>query len=371
MIRTRPLASAADLDPVFELPRRLYANDPAWVAPVEALERRRMRGFLDDGRLRVFTAEQNGVVIGTISALRDPGYERHKGEKVAWFGYFEAVDDPAVVAALIERVAEQAREWGCDRLRGPRNLTRFEAMGLTVEGHGVLPPFMQGHHSPGYQGLLERLGFEKHHDVIAYETPVMDALGRKRELPEPLRTKSRDCDIPGLEVRSAARRHLGRDLRDAHAVLNTAFETVPDIAPMPLSQFMALGRTYLTVADPRLIQVARRDGTPIGFAATFPELNEALQAMRGQVLPLGWLRTALAMRQIHTASFKLIGVVPEYRGTGLHARLIDHVIEGVKAAGYTRLEASVVDERNAPMRAVIEGAGMTPYRRYRLYERAA
>ena len=43
--------------------------------------------------------------------------------------------------------------------------------------------------------------------------------------------------------------------------------------------------------------------------------------------------------------------------------------EGVRGAGYERLEASVIDERNGPMRAVVEHAGMTVYRRYRFLER--
>jgi len=41
----------------------------------------------------------------------------------------------------------------------------------------------------------------------------------------------------------------------------------------------------------------------------------------------------------------------------------------VKRAGYRRLEASLIDERNGPMRSIVESAGMTVYRRYRVYER--
>jgi GNAT superfamily N-acetyltransferase len=78
---------------------------------------------------------------------------------------------------------------------------------------------------------------------------------------------------------------------------------------------------------------------------------------------------AAALRRIETASFKLIGVCPEHRATGLHALLIQNVIEGLRAAGYRRLEASLIHEDNAPMRRVIESAGCEPYRRYRVYER--
>ncbi|MCA9571357.1 MAG: hypothetical protein KC656_26135 [Myxococcales bacterium] len=358
-----------DLAPLFGLPGRLYANDPARVAPIEPLERRRIRSFQKEGRLRLWVAERDGVPVGTISALRDDGYNSKKGESVAWFGFYEHIDDAAVSAALLEPVLAQARAWGCERLRGPRNRTRFEHMGVTVEGHATLPPFMQSQHAPWYPAHLEALGFETHHDVLAYDTPVVDDLGRQRELPEPLRSQAAGCSIDGLEIRAAHRIRMGRDLRDAHRILDEAFATVPDISPMPIGQWLALGRTYLTVADPRLLQIAHVQGRPVAFAATFPELNEAIRPMEGELWPLGWLRSALAARHMHTASFKLIGVVPDLRGTGLHAALIDRVIRGVEQAGYTRLEASVIDARNEPMRAVVEGAGMRVYRRWRVFER--
>ena len=63
-------------------------------------------------------------------------------------------------------------------------------------------------------------------------------------------------------------------------------------------------------------------------------------------------------------------MLPEYRGTGLHALLIREAIHGIRIAGYGRLEASLIDERNGPMRKIVEGAGMTVYRRYRVYERS-
>lgn len=367
-VSVREVHHRGQLAELFALQHRLYANDPSWVAPLEHIERRRIGPFLEQGRLRVFLAEEHGQIVGSISALQDRRFAEDRGQSVAWFGFFESVDDPEVAGALIERAADAASAWGCDRLRGPRNLTRFEHMGLTVEGHEHRPPFLQGHHRPSYEGLLEQQGLVPHHDVLAYHTPVVDERGLPRSLPEPLASKAAGCTLDGLQVRSTQRWRMRRDLIDAHTVLNAAYATVPDVSPMPRSTFLALGRTYLTVSDPRLLQIARVHGAPVGFAATFPELNEAIAPMRGQLLPAGWLRGALAMRQIRTASFKLIGVIPELRGSGLHAVLIDSVLDGVRRAGYTRLEASVIDERNGPMRAVVEGAGMQIYRRYRLFE---
>lgn len=361
-VAVRPVRSRADLRALLDLPYRLHADDPCWVPFLRVVDRQRIGAFRRSGDLALFLAERDGRVVGSISALRDRGYERDKGEKVAWFGFFEVEDDPEAVAALVRAASDQARDWGAEHLRGPRNLTRVEFVGLTVEGHDKLPPFLQGHHPPRYLRHLEEAGFRPHHDVLAYETPV-------RTLPPALAAKAAACDLPGLVVRSTSRRTMSADLVAAHEVLNHAFRTVPDVAPMPRAAFVSLGRTFLAFADPRLLQLATVEGRAVGFAACFPELNEALVSVRGRLLPLGWARLVRGLRTVRTASFKLIGVVPELRGSGIHARLIANVVEGVRDAGYERLEASVIDERNGPMRAVVEHAGMTVYRRYRFLER--
>jgi GNAT superfamily N-acetyltransferase len=365
----REARGSADIEAVLDLPARLHAHDPAWVAPLRVVVRRRTQKFLDEGNLVLFLAERDGRVVGTISALRDRDFERDKGERVVWFGYFESEDDPEIATALFDAAAARARDWGGTHLRGPRDLLRFENVGLTVEGHDTLPPFLQGHHPPYYQRLVERAGFAAHHDVLAYDIPVRGPGGVLRDVPSAFRRKAEGVDIPGLVVRSARRRSMGADLVLAHEVLNTAFETVPDVAPIPRAAFVSVGRTYLAIANPALLQIATVDGRPVGFAACFPELNEAIARAHGSLLPLGWVRVARGLRRVRTASFKMIGVLPEFRGTGLHAKLITHVVDGVRTAGYQRVEGSVIDERNGPMRAVVEGIGMTVYRRYRFYQR--
>jgi GNAT superfamily N-acetyltransferase len=370
MLTVRRVEGRADLRRALELPYELHAQDPAWVPPLRVLVRHRTRRFLKDEVLALFVAERDGKVVGTISALRDRDFEKARGERVAWWGYFETVDDPEVVAALFECATQVARGWGATHLRGPRDLTRMENVGLTVEGHDKLPPFLQGHHPPYYQRLVEGAGLTKHHDVLAYDISVLDEQGRIKEIPEAIRQKAAAVQIPGLVVRSASRRTLGQDLLAAHTVLNESYQTVPDVAPMPRAAFVSLGRTYLAFADPNLLQIATADGRPVGFAACLPEINEAIVAARGRLLPFGWARIARALRHVRTASFKLIGVVPELRGTGLHAVMIQAIVEGVRTAGYHRVDGSVIDERNGPMRAVVEHIGMEIYRRYRFYERA-
>lgn len=354
-----------------DFPAELYANDPAWVPPLREWLHRRLspkNPFFKDAELELYAAKRDGRIVGTISALRDRRWESLKGEKTAFFGFLECENDFAVSTALLDTAKERAKAWGSDRIRGPRNLTRIEEVGVTVEGFTTPPPLLASHQPPYYQALIEAAGFEKHHDVLAYDTPLLDAAGNPRSLPQVLQRKAAAVDIPNLTIRRVRYRTLSGDLRAAHSVFTDAYKSVPDTHPMPLEQFLNLGRALVAFTNRDMVQLAFQGEKPIAFAVCLPEINEAVQRAHGHLLPLGWTQFASGLRSLRTASFKLIGVLPEFRASGVHAKLIEHVALGLRHAGYARLEASLIDERNGPMRRVVESAGMDIYRRYRIYD---
>ncbi len=318
----------------------------------------------------LFLAERDGEVVGSISALRDHAFDPAAPERVAWWGFFETLDDPEVSSALFDTVEAQARVWGATHLRGPRNLTRMEDIGLSIDAFDRRPPMMQGHHKAWYAAHVEAAGLVKHHDHYAYETNLFEPSGRPRALPDNLRRKAEACEVADLRVRPARLRSLGRDLGAAHDVLQAASVTVPDVAPMPRRTWMALGHTYLPFTSLELLQLAFVGDQPVAFAACFPEVNNAMAEARGRLLPLGWWRFLAAVRREKTAGFKLLYVIPEYRGRGLHAVLIRNIIEGLQRARYRTVDGSIVDERNGPMRATLEHAGLEIWRTFRVYETA-
>ncbi len=372
-----PVDSPALLDRFLSVGALIYSDDPDAVLPLAPLLRRRLRSRqrgARDGALHLLLAMDGDTPVGTISVLFDQRHAAHRGESVAFFGFFEVVQgggrstEPTVAKALFDAARSKARSLGAEVLRGPRNFSRIEETGLTVTGWGTRPPLLAGHHPARYQALLEAQGFSPHHDVLAYDTPMLTAAGEERQLPEHLAARSDAVDIEGLVVRDASMLRIVRDLKLAHAVFVQGFADVPDNTPMPLSQWLAVGMPLLALTDARMLQLATVNGRPAGFALCFPDPNEALVAARGRATPAGLFRALRATRGIKTASFKLLGVLPEYRGTGLHARLIARAIDGCLRAGFTRLEASLIDGRNKPMRGIVEAAGMQVYRRYRVYE---
>ena len=372
MLAVTRVRTKAELQAFLDVPARLHGADPAWVAPLQPWVRQRLGArnpFLKEATLHLYLARRGAEPVGTISSLRDPRHESGRSEAVGFFGFFECDDDIAVARALIDAAEADARAWGLGMLRGPRNLTRVEEIGLTIEGFTARPPLLASHHGPWQAPLLERLGFEKHHDALAYDIALYDAQGAPRPLTPRLAEHAANAGLPGLTIRNIRRRSLRADLHLAYEVFVEAFRDVPDNVPMPREQFVNLAAGILLLSDPRLMQLALVNDRPAGFAICVPELNEAIVAAHGHLIPTGLGHLLRATRHIETASFKLLGVMPEHRSSGLHARLIAASVEGVRAAGYRRLEASLIDERNGPMRHVVESAGKAVYKPYRVYER--
>lgn len=361
------------LDVLLGLPAAMAGADPGFVAPIIAWQRRRVRalaGTLGEGRLRLFLAFEGDRPVGSVSVLQDADYQAVHKDKVAFFGFFWCPGSPDTAALLLDHAADVARAAGATVLRGPRDLSRVEAVGLTVEGFNSPPPFLASHSPAHLPALVEAQGFVGHHDVLAYEIALKRPDGGDVPLPDKLAQKAASVDIAGLELRPLRWARWRKDLTLAHTVFVDAFRDVPDNTPMSREQFVGIGGGLLAVTQRHMLQLATVHGEAAGFALCFPEVNEALRHAQGRLLPTGAVRVLRAARTVRTASFKLLGVLPAHRGSGLHAALIAAAIQGVRRAGYSRLEASLIDARNAPMRAIVEGAGMQIYRRYRIYERA-
>ena len=211
MITIERLQGRDGVEKLLDLQDRLNADDPAFIPPLRPWVRRRLapsNPFLKEATFELYGAKRGDQLVGAISALRDPSWERHKNEKTSFFGWYMSEDDPAVAEALLSTAAERAHAWGMETLRGPRNLTRIEEVGVTVEGFTAPPPMLASHHPPYVQKLVEGQGFAKHHDVLAYDVALVNEDGTPRTLPEKLREKADKVDLPGLVVRQIGRAHV-------------------------------------------------------------------------------------------------------------------------------------------------------------------
>jgi hypothetical protein len=86
------------------------------------------------------------------------------GAREGWFGFYDAVDDPAVTGALVEAATEWLRERGCTSITGPASFTPEDDPGVLVDGFSVPGTTGRPWHPPWYADHLAAAGLARSED---------------------------------------------------------------------------------------------------------------------------------------------------------------------------------------------------------------
>lgn len=354
------------------LPHRIYAADPAWIAPLDFMKREQLspaNHFFDHARWRGWVAYRDGRPVGRITAQIDEMHLEQHGDDAGYFGMLEADDDPGLFAALLGVAEDWLRAEGMRRVRGPFNLHVNEEVGLLVEGFDTPPFVLMGHARPWYGAAVEACGYRGVKDLLAYHVRPDFEAPRVME-----RLAQRVSDR--VAVRPARRGQLKEDADIMRAIFNDAWRDNWGFVPLAEEEWTETVTTLGKLMPDDYIQIAAYDGEPVAFIVALPNLNEAARDLNGRLLPFGWAKLLwrLKVRHPSTARVPLMGVRQSYQHSRLGPTLAFIVIDAVRKALHARgvkdVEMGWILEDNDGMRNIIETIGGRAYKRYRIYEKA-
>jgi hypothetical protein len=354
-----------------QVPHRIYASDPAWIAPLDMLERERFspkNHFFEHARWRGWVALRGGHPVGRITAQIDELQQDRGQGKLGYFGMLEAEDDPALFQALFQAAEDWLLGEGMERVRGPLNLHINEEVGLLVEGFSTPPFVLMGHARPWYGQAVEARGYAPARDLLAYHIrPDFEAPRVMTKLAE--RVSDR------VHVRALRRKQLLEDAAVMRDIFNDAWQDNWGFVPLAEEDWLDTVKTLTRLMPDDYIQIAEYDGVPVAFIVALPNLNEAARDLGGKLLPFGWLKLLWRLFVGHpkTARVPLMGVRREYQHSRLGPTLAFVVIDAVRKALHARgvrdVEMGWILEDNDGMRNIIETIGGEAYKRYRVYEK--
>ena len=145
---------------------------------------------------------------------------------------------------------------------------------------------------------------------------------------------------------------------------------------MTQAEFDHLAHGLKDVLDPDLLYVVEAKGEPIGMALTLPDLCDPLRRAypkpgTPELLTLVKFMYNYKVRKTQKYIRVLImGVLPQYRMSGIDGLLMATTAEAAMKKGYTMGEASWILENNQPMRLAAEKLGWKVYKTYRIFEKA-
>ncbi|MBX3707694.1 MAG: N-acetyltransferase [Pseudomonadales bacterium] len=372
-VRIVPLRNRADREAFLRLPWQIFADDPAWVPPLlfdrrEQIDERR-NPFFRHAEWQGFLALRDGQPVGRISAQIDRLNADLGRPELGYFGLLDAIDDPAVFAALLGAAEAWLRARGMRRTVGPFNLGINQEVGLLVDGFDTPPYFMMTHARRWYEPHVRAAGYAVARELLAYELsprfprpPLMTSLMRRMG--------------ERLVVRPLDRRDVAGDLATVCDIFNDAWANNWLFVPFTREEFVRIGKEMLLVIGPDFIQIAELDGIPAAFIVMLPNVNACIRDLDGRIFPTGWAKLLwrLKVRYPDTGRVPLMGVRRAHQhtrfGPGLAFAVIDAICAPALARGIENVELSWILEDNAGMRHIIETIGGRVSKRYHMYEKS-
>ena len=351
------------------IPFNIYEDIPQWV-PVLSIDEKtpfnRRNPFYQHSTAAFFIAKTGtGEPLGRICIINNRNYNEYNQTKTAFFWMFETIDDEKVSGALFEKGFLWAKQQGLNKIAGPRGFTALDGSGLLVKGFEHRPAFGLPYNPPYYQRLIEAVGFTPKSDSVS------GYLSTDIQLPEKIH---RVADLikrkRGLSVASYKRRKdlqaLVPDLKDLY---NNALGGTEGNVPITSQEADIIAKQMLRFADPGLIKVVMKGSKPVGFLFAYPDVSEAVQKIKGRLLPFGWIILLKSFKTTEWVNVNGAGIAEEYRDLGATALLFSELQKSIHNKQFKHADLVQIGVDNDKMQRELRDLGIEFYKKHRLYER--
>ncbi|HAL30669.1 MAG TPA: hypothetical protein DCP20_08155 [Coriobacteriia bacterium] len=315
-----------------------------------------------------FLALRGKETVGRISVVVNNRFNEYYDVRVAFFGFFEFVEDYAVAEALLDAAREWATRHGATVMRGPGeycNITH-ERQGCLIDGFDQDVYVEHTWNPPYYQEFIERYGCEKAMDYHAYiidlSKPITERLDK---VAEGVRERGH------LEVRPLDMSRFDEDLKLVIDIYNQAWAQNWGFLPVTEWEVDALVEALKPIIDPGLCRFAYYKGEPIAVLGAFPDPNYATRPRWKLYGDSDYARIArlfATRRSIPRVRLIFFGILPGFRRLGADSLLYQEVHRYAVSKGYKAVDVSLLLEVNDLVIRAAEFMGGTRYKTWRIWD---
>lgn len=368
-VMVRPVDGRREFRNFVDYPYERNRSDAHWMPPLRLGESDRLKPkknpFFAHADVQLLLARRDDRIVGRIAAIDDHLHNETHQDNLAAFGFFEA-EDAETTRALLAEVESWARRRGRSAVRGPLNPSLNESAGVLIEGFDTDPMLLMPHNPPEYAAFIEGAGYAKVKDLYAW---IYDL--SRRVSPEIERMADRIRSRHRMTVRPFDLTQFAKETARLREIYCGAWENNWGFVPPTDDEFRRLATEMKPILDPKCAVCVEVDGRPVACAVAVPDINQALRGTDGRLFPLGLIRLLGRKRIIDQVRLLLLGVLPEYRSSGLFPLLICELQKTMtNNTRYARVEFSWVLEDNHDINKPVERLGAVRYKTYRIYQKA-
>ena len=361
--------SKSELRKFIHLPAAIHKDHSNWVPPI----------YMDDWEFYnpkinksfqvcdtiLLLAYREKEVVGRIMGIIHHKYNALHEEKTVRFAFFETWNDDEVAVSLLGAIEKWGRSKGMERMVGPLAFSDKDPQGFLIEGFDEPPVIASNCNLPYQVELLEKNGFTKEIDLVAYKInvphPVPDFYLKIQE--RAVRNN------PGLQVLEfTSRRKVKPYIYPILHLLNLTFNDIVGFTPFSEKEMDDFANRYLFLINPRFIKlVVNEKHEVVSFVIAMSHIGDGIIKAKGKLFPFGIFKIFAAARKSKQINLLLGGIDPAYRGKGLDVLMGVRMFESAYKLGKTTMDSHLELENNTKVRAEMEKVGGKVYKRFRVF----
>lgn len=377
-LHIKPVETHEDRKAFLSFPWTVYKDDPYWVPPIFS-ERMEFTDptknpFFEHAEVAFFMAMRGDEIVGTIAVFTNHAHNEYHNENIAFFGFFEVLEDAEASQKLFETAEVWAKKRGHTALRGPAQFSTNDECGLLVDGFNDRPRILMTYNPSYYVDLIEKSGYTYARDLWAYKLGVdefMENIGDRLE-----KLTTRIMERKNITIRNLNMKEYDEVVSKVKVLYNKAWSKNWGFIPFNEAEFNKLAKDLKDVIDPEIVFIAEKDGNTVGFSLSLPDLNEPLRlAYPKPNTPTWWVLAKLfwhwqVRKQVSWIRSYAMGVIPEYRKLGIDALFYYKTALVAAKKGIKIAEMSWILDNNDKMNKPIIAMGGQVYKTYRIYEKS-
>lgn len=352
------------------IPRLIYKNHDNWIPSLHYEDVRFLSNknpYLKNNPYQMYIAKRGDEFIGRVSVSTCQSHNEHGNERVAFFGFFECINDDSVAKLLLDSVVDYARSVGMNKVRGPFNFTSNHTCGLLIQGQST-PPLIEMPYNPKYyRGLFESNGLYKCKDLLAYWVDLSKTINKESVFKKiEARFSGKSILIRNMNTKGTG---FVRDIEMLYEVYHNAWKNNWGFIPLDKDEYLFIANRMRPLIDSDLALIAELDGAPVGFCLTLPDFNQVVKAIDGKLNLVNLIRILFLEKKINKGRMILAGVIDGFRNTPLSSVLMYKSLKSAAIKGYKGVEMSWVLDDNVAANRVLETLNASAYKQYRIFEK--
>ncbi len=360
-MKIQKVTNKTDENVFLKVAKIIYQNNPVWVCPLDEdilkpFDPTFNPHFIGGEAVRWILRDDSGSLIGRIAAFYSR--EKSEAEKIpsGGAGYFECINDQHAADLLFDTALAWLESKKMKAMDAPVNFGENDSnWGLLVEGF-THPSYGMPYHKPYYRELFENYGFEIYFKQYSYH------LDLRKKFPERFwKIAEWIGKKPEFTFKPFNWKESEKFIEDVVVIYNQAWSDFKsNFTPIKPKELRTVLKRAKPILDPDLIWFAYHNNNPIGFFIMFPDVNQVLKKLNGNLNFLNKLKFLyyLKKKTITRIRAQVAGVIPRYQNSGVESGIFWHMNEKMKnKKHFTEIELSWVGDFNPKMIALYEAVG--------------